>query len=271
MPFSAPMLDEHAGGDEPQHFGHWLRARRETRGLTIDDVAHATNIGPEIIEAIEAGTVLEHTPPAYARGFVRTYAEHLEADLDRVMEAFDRLRPREPARLYVKGVGTMTHKDFRPRRHRHRPSRLRIVAIVLLAIFLCILAVYVYVHIDDWLGLSPKPAAEPGDTPSADAETARADIGPPPAADMPFVLRVHADENAYIKARVDGKLVYNQVLGKGATNNWKGRTSVRLELADPSAVRVTRDGKPITEALGTEPVVIILDENGLQVSALNEP
>jgi len=268
MFFSTLTLDEQGGG-EPPPFGQQLKALREARGLSIEEVARATNTKAETIETIEAGTILEHTPPTYARGFVRLYAEHLEADLDRIMEDFDRCCPAESARLYVKSVGTMMHKDFRPGIHR-RSSPVRIFSLILLALFVCVCAAYIYVHFNNWFGISEKtrPPRPPGDLPSLRAP--ETPLTGEETTDTFFVLRVYAEENTAIKAEVDGTLVDNEVLGKGKTKEWKGKRSVRLELADPSGVRISRDGEPIADDLGTEPVTITLDENGLRVSPLEE-
>ena len=54
MPFSTPMLDEHAGDGEPESLGARLRARRESKGQSIDDVVEATNIPADKIGAIES-------------------------------------------------------------------------------------------------------------------------------------------------------------------------------------------------------------------------
>jgi cytoskeletal protein RodZ len=272
MLFSTPMLDAQSG-DAPESLGARLKALREAKGLTLDDVAEATNIPPERIEAIESDTLIGTAPAAYARGFVRIYAEHLEADVDKILEEFDRLCRPERARLYLRGLGQMAHTDYRPSRRRGQRHTVAFAILLTVVVLLALaLAAYVYVHFNDWLGIgrSRGPAAqdtsphastptEPRQTPEGVAET--------PVADEPrFVLAVFADRNAAIKAEVDGSVVDNFVLAKGRLMDWKGHTSVRLELQDPSAVRLYKDGEPITDALGTGPVTIVYDEEGFRVS-----
>jgi len=55
----------------------WLKATREERGETIDDVARVTRIGKNYLEAIEAGDLCKLPSQAYTRGFIRLYASHL--------------------------------------------------------------------------------------------------------------------------------------------------------------------------------------------------
>jgi len=272
MPFSTPTFDEQAGG-APAPVGTQLKGLREAKGLSVEEVAAATNIQPETIEAIEAGTILEAAAPAYARGFVRIYAEHLEADLERVMEEFDRICRPEQARLYVRGVGPMSHKDYRPTRRRGRRSPALTFSIVLLVLLALGAAAYVYVHLDEWLGQRPEPPAP--ETPSHAEETTPPVVTPEPpdagertpvADGARYVLTVIADQNAWIKAEVDGKVVFNTVLAKGKSVEWRGSHTVRIEVRDTPNVRVYKDGKPITDELGSGPTVITYGEGGFDVA-----
>ncbi len=271
MPFSTPMFDEHSG-DEPEPFGARLRGLREARGLSLDDVAQATNIPADKIEAIEAGTIIGTTPPAYARGFVKIYAEHVEADVDAIMEAFDRLCHPRRAKLYLRGVGPMVRKDYRPgrRRGRQRPVA-RAVLLTLLGLCVVIAAYYVYKNFDTLLGLAEET---PGGTESIPDSPARPDVTQPPAtqetpatiAEPRYELLIVADENAWIRVEQDGTLVKGwEVLGKGERFAAVGARSVAVTLRDPSLVQVYVDGEPLTEELGTGPVTLVLDTDGLAI------
>jgi cytoskeletal protein RodZ len=271
MPFSTPMLDEGADG-APEPVGQWLKARREARGLSLDEVAEATKIQPETIKAIEAGTILETSPPAYARGFVRSYAEYLEADTEQIMDAFDRLCGPAQARLYLQGVGTMAHKDFRPSRRSRvrRRSPLRPFVLAALVLVALALALYVYVNFDKWFG----PADDVPSTPAGDgprgAITPEAPDTPVGGGDTPatarFQLTVIADENAWVKAEVDGTVAFNSVLAKGKSKPFPAAQRVRIELRDASHVRVLKDGKPIAEDLGSGAATITYGEDLFEVT-----
>ncbi len=54
-----------------------LKEERLRRGLTLGEAATATRIKPHFLEAIERGAYQELPSPAYAKGFVRNYAEFL--------------------------------------------------------------------------------------------------------------------------------------------------------------------------------------------------
>jgi len=273
------MLDEQAD-DGPRPLGEQLKALREARGLTLDEVSAATNVQAETLKAIEADTIITKEPATYARGFVRIYAEYLEADLDRVMEDFDRLCHPEQTRLYAPGVGTMSHKDYRPgrrlARRGERSSGLRALVIVLV---LVVLAAAAYVSLPpEWFSFkNASPPVEPGgdhrpagvlgdETPVEPGATEQ----PPVGSTARFKLVIIADRNAEIKAEVDGKVVFNTVLGKGKSEVFLAQERIRIELPDASIVRVFKDGEPAAQELAPGPATITYSETGFEISSGHE-
>lgn len=71
-----------------------LRQAREARGLTLADAARGTRIWERYLQALEANAPLEEFPaPAYARFFLRAYAEFLGLDTGAVVREFDQDHP----------------------------------------------------------------------------------------------------------------------------------------------------------------------------------
>ena len=59
----------------PKPIGELLTQARMDRGLTLEDVSQATMIRVTYLRALEAEDWSAMPAPAYARGFLRTYAE----------------------------------------------------------------------------------------------------------------------------------------------------------------------------------------------------
>src|SRR3989344_7816142 len=57
--------------------GEKLREARLQRKLSLEEVAVATKIKPQFLEAIERDAYSELPSSAYAQGFVKNYAEYL--------------------------------------------------------------------------------------------------------------------------------------------------------------------------------------------------
>lgn len=66
-----------------------LRQARETRHLTVHQVAEVTKIRTDHIRALEEGDFDVFSAPVYIRGFVRSYATLLKLDVPQTMAALD--------------------------------------------------------------------------------------------------------------------------------------------------------------------------------------
>jgi hypothetical protein len=69
--------------------GSQLRAAREARSLSVEQVFKATRIKSVYLEAIEANRVSALPGPVQARGFVRSYANFLGLDGETLASALD--------------------------------------------------------------------------------------------------------------------------------------------------------------------------------------
>ena len=75
--------------DQKQEIAEILKTQRENLGLSIDDIYQHTRINPEFIKVLEAGQ-FELLPVAYARLFLKTYAQELDLDVQDILSRFDR-------------------------------------------------------------------------------------------------------------------------------------------------------------------------------------
>jgi cytoskeleton protein RodZ len=72
------------------HPGAMLRQGRESRGLSVDDVAQALKLTPKQVAAIESEEFDILPGNTFARGFVRNYARFLQFDPAPLMAALER-------------------------------------------------------------------------------------------------------------------------------------------------------------------------------------
>lgn len=69
--------------------GQQLRTARESRGLTLEQVAQATLMRVNYLQALESGDYSRIPSPAQARGFLRAYANFLKLDPAPMLAALD--------------------------------------------------------------------------------------------------------------------------------------------------------------------------------------
>lgn len=70
--------------------GEELRKKRESRHLTLEQVAKATKIRESFLEAIEEGNYQKLPGSSYAHGFVKNYLEFVELPIREYMALFRR-------------------------------------------------------------------------------------------------------------------------------------------------------------------------------------
>jgi cytoskeleton protein RodZ len=71
-----------------ESIGEFFRQVRETKGLTIDEVASKTRIRTDFVKALEDGNFAKLPDQVFARGFVRSYARSLGLDEDDAIHRF---------------------------------------------------------------------------------------------------------------------------------------------------------------------------------------
>ena len=68
--------------------GEFFRQVRETKGLTLDEVASKTRIRSDFVQALEEGNFAKLPDQVFARGFVRSYARSLGLDEEDAIHRF---------------------------------------------------------------------------------------------------------------------------------------------------------------------------------------
>ncbi len=71
-----------------ESIGEFFKQVRETKGLTIDEVASKTRIRNDFVKALEEGNFAKLPDQVFARGFVRSYARSLGLDEDDAIQRF---------------------------------------------------------------------------------------------------------------------------------------------------------------------------------------
>lgn len=90
----------------PEDLGRQLRRARQHLGLSLRDVHALTAIPLNCIAALEEGDLSQLPSPVYARGYIRSYAEAVRLDGDRL--ALELWRGMEEAQVAASGGATAT-------------------------------------------------------------------------------------------------------------------------------------------------------------------
>src|SRR6185436_12056509 len=103
-------------------FGETLRRERELRGVSLREIADATNISVRFLQALEKDRLDVLPGGVFRRAFVKQYAKHLGLDAERLVAEFVYAHGEQPAR---EPQPRRRHPGASPRRRRPYRSRAR--------------------------------------------------------------------------------------------------------------------------------------------------
>jgi cytoskeleton protein RodZ len=252
--------------DEPLAVGSILRQARKRQGIDIDTVEERTKIRAKYLRALEEEDWDVLPGPAYARGFIRAYAELLGLDSEVLVEEFRRGH---------EGRATTTYEHAEPVLRGRLPDegpkapiarRVFIGAIVTAVAFVLLV-----------LGLT---AGDDNDEPNRrDAKAERrergernkadggggsaATRGPENLREVTVKLVARSDVQACL---VDGQgqvLVPDQLLPAGVEDGPYVSKRFRLEL-DPATARILVNGETARTPRSAEPVAYTVTSQGVR-------
>lgn len=268
--------------DECRTVGSWLRAARESRGESLDDVARITRIGKGYLEALELGEMHKLPSEAYTKGFVRLYANHLGLSGD---EAVARLRGRSESSAVARepdGSGNVSRGEPVIRMGEGSYRRWAIPCTLLL--FLVLFATFSRLKNNASGPTTPVPPAPaqqtpavapvPPPVPSQGAQPSQplppdnAEPAPQPAEAAPaggIILRLKVVQTGKLHITIDGAVSQEYELNVGDLVEWKAEKMLLLELDNAGSVEGDINGRQLGP-LG-EPgraVHLVIDANGVR-------
>lgn len=242
------------------NFGASFKKARESKGISLDQVARQTRISSRFLAAIEDEDFQVLPGGIFNKGFVRAFAEHVGLNGDQAVAEYERLATvREPDETPQAVAGP-------PRTFRR--ERLYPVALGILAI--AIAAFYVATR-EPSQSASPPPAPVTTVTPpapaaqhQAPAEVATsntpaavpqpapepppvvvAEPAPPPTGQM-LTLDVEAREQTWIKVTTDGNAVNTgELLEPGMTRKFTAESSLNISTGNAAGVTLKVNDMPL--------------------------
>ena len=255
---------------EPLGIGERLRNAREAKGLSLRAVADLTRIRAVYLQALEDEQFDQLPGAVYARGFLRTFADALGLDADRLMDAYPGAFEAPGPALIGTAGGEIPIRPAAPR------SRLRIIATyvaVLLGLGLVAVGVIGYMQLRQFnepvapQAVAPVPSSAeppraapqpaPPPVPPAPAITAPE---PPPAAleaepPQPAVidgvsLEVRTQGTSWLRVTTDDERVFQGLLHEGETRAWQAKRRLTIRVGNSPAVQVTVNGRRVAAPAG---------------------
>jgi len=254
------------GGDhvaEALTAGRLLRAERERLGVGLDEVEAATHIRAGHLRAIEDDRLDSLPGEAYARAFVRDYAEELGLDAAAVTDVFNgqwsRAHPDDQAVPEVVAYPRLASA-------RRVTDRLELVAVALLAVVLVAIgAVVLSGRASSSTGHQHARTTPATTTPSNPATTGGSTGGSSaPRASRASIVLSATTGPCWVEAHAGGetgRLLVIRTLEPGDVLRLR-RARIWVRLGDPAAARLVVNGKRHPLPATSSPVNLVVTRNG---------
>lgn len=238
-----------ASAASPADVARTLRRARRRRGVSLSDATEATRIDARYLEALENDAPIEDFPaPAYARFFLKEYAQFLSLDDRQLLAAFEEAHPLPENDLPDLGA-KLTPIDRRPWPFtRALVTALSVIALVTIAVVSFVSAGNRAPAIRS---LAEVPTTPPGVTstpgPAAISPAAKERAGErQPAPGFEGITAVISiTERSWIQATVDGRVRPGRTLETGEQLRVRAERRLALVLGNAGGVELRVNGKSV--------------------------
>jgi len=218
-------------------FCELLKAKRRERGLSTKEVVEQTKLYPSVIAAIEAGEC-EKIDPTYLKGFVRIYASFLGVEMDASVEEFLNERKKEKD---LKFTRREVKKKQPPLKFPPLNKKIIKPLLLLVAVLIAFSALSSAVR-----KISSLRRSKPKESPPLQAQES-----PRVPVKGEIFVSLKARKDCFIRASVDGNILFEGILSKGISESWQGKKEIELKISDGSVVDVEVNGerlRPLTKS-----------------------
>lgn len=261
------------------NFGARLRAERESKGITLEEISSRTRVSVRLLSAIEEEAFGELPGGVFNVAFVRQYAKQVGLDENAVAEEFKALT--QPTELAVLKTPEPVEEDRGATLIEgvvERAREYQVTAPIVMTVLLAVIAGAVMLAQWDWdTGFATisesflweqEQAQAPSPTPTGTASPTTASVRPyverKPV--KPVSVQLSISATVWIEAIADGERVFRRNFRSGETPEVEADEQVRLLVGNAGGVSVSLNGEPMPP-VGTSGQVrrVLLTERGMEI------
>lgn len=214
--------------------GSELRERRESAGLSIEQLASLTSIRMGLISEMESNKFIHCGGDTYARGHLKNIAMRLGLEPNHFVEMFNAEHSKDQRAIH----DLLAENNVAAIPREVKTLSWKIPALISVVVLLIIASVQIVMSNQGSEVVAPvvKKSATP--TPAAEPTESAAKVA------GQVTLKLSAVRgNSFINIVVDGKSVLKGSIFQGDEKSFKAEKSISLYLSNPAGVDVTHNGK----------------------------
>jgi len=239
-----------------------LQQKRNDLGLTLEEVVEKTKLYPSVIRDIESGN-LGNISKAYLKGYIKIYASFLGVNIEDALDKINLNQQNVPQKPLIKKEEPSISGDAPKIKLKPIPPQVKKIIFYLVAlVFIIWIATGV-------IRFVTKSLSRPAKKPAKRTEQKQVKL-PPVSKKIQNEVNVSltAKRDCFIRAKVDGKVLFEGVLKKGMSENWKGNREVEFKIADGSAVYLEVNGKSLPSLTSSSKSIKSLKINSSGISVV---
>ena len=225
---------------ETSDFGLTLKAAREARGLTLQELSDSTKISVSVLRALEDSEVSRLPGGVFGRSFVRVYASEVGLDPDSTVELFvqkfEQFRSTRVERKVGRREGALRESKFSP-------------AMVRVSVIALLVAVFLVFYFYTVLSVGGMLQDESSSTIGAEHVTAR-----------PLIVSFYTTGPSWVSLMVDDEQVFAGVIEAGREETFEAMEKIFFSVGNAGNFHFSINGMT-GRSLGTEGISVTADIN----------
>ena len=259
--------------------GNALKEARNKKAVTLEDVHAKTKIHPRVLQLLEDEKFDKLPSPLFVRRFLKAYAEFLEINPQEILQTYEKEGQKEPDQvLFIKS--TAPRANIFPGFDK---KLLVIPGLLVAAFFALFILVGVFKAVGGWILKAkmpvsahktavpnvPRPVAIAPKIVSSEwlYQVSQGDF-PKLNEKGPLQLKIHGQNDVWLRITCDGKVLFESILKKGATESWEAEKTIEIWTGNASNMQLSINGivlKPSTNKSAVKKMRVV--HTGIKILA----
>ncbi|UCH12437.1 MAG: DUF4115 domain-containing protein [Candidatus Omnitrophota bacterium] len=254
--------------------GKKLTGAREKKKISLEQAYRHTRIHPDILKALEADEYENILSPTYIRSFLKEYASFLGLDVNKIIEEYN--KPQKAGKPSPEPPSEKLQKlEIVKRLAKNATPVLKWLAIIVLAVVV-LRGVFKFAQNIKQKQLAKQVKATQVKSQPATETTKKATVSKKLQAQQPpskavviprgekLILAVDTTNDVWLRLKVDGKIIFENILKKGASESWKAEKDFTIWTGRAEALQLTLNGNYIGTAGKGVVKNLVIDRKGIR-------
>lgn len=248
--------------------GKELKGARVKKKITFNKIYEHTRIHPDVLKALEENEYDKILNPTYIRSFLKEYSSYLGLDVNKIIEGYNKLRPQRSKTFQRPEIQLNKLKQSKIVQALSKNSFLipKWVIILVLAIVV-VRGMFGFVKTKVATKASKKEVVLTKTQPSK-AKKSRLSDTVLKSVVIPkgkkLILTIDATDDAWLRLKVDGKIFFENILEKGASEKWEANKSFTIWTGKAHALKLNLNGNSIGTAGKGVVKNLVIDRRGIK-------